>query len=202
MDSQIQPWNNRAKVRGLWRGTGNENLRFIFVWENPNDKWILVNVESYLAANGACDAFAEGGFLSGTINSVWVQATLNVWEWWHHPPTLLPPQATQTQRVLSVVTHGGGFLSNLGGGTVESASANGLFDVRRALFSLPPQRGGGIRGRAGIFLRQYRWGLDPGPLRQRGLRGDVSGGGDGRFELKLNPALPYKCSELGILRPS
>ena len=139
VDSHIQPWNNRAKVRGLWPGTGNENLRFVFVWANPNDTWVIVNVESYLAANGACDAFAEGGLLSGTINSVWVQATLNVWEWWHHPPTLLPPQATQTQRVLSVVTHGGGFLSNLGGGTVESASANGLFDVRRTLVSLPPR---------------------------------------------------------------
>ena len=137
-DSHIQPWNNRAKVRGLWRGTGNENLRFVFVWQNVKDTSVIVNVESYLAVNGACDAFAEGGLLLGTINSVWVQTTLNVWEWWHHPPTLLPPQATQTQKVLSVVTHGGGFLSNLGGGSVESASASGLFDVRRTSFSLPP----------------------------------------------------------------
>jgi hypothetical protein len=136
VDSHIQPWNNRAKVRGLWSGTGQENLRFVFVWENPNDTWVIVNVESYLAANGACDAFAESGLLWGTINSVWVQATLNIWEWWHHPPTLLPPQATQTQKVLSVVTQGGGLL---GGGTVESRSANGLFDLRRTLVSLPPR---------------------------------------------------------------
>jgi hypothetical protein len=134
VDSRIQPWNNRAKVHGLWRGTGNENLRFIFVWQNPNDKFVLVNVESYLAVNGACDAFAEGGILTGSINSVWVQATLNVWEWWHHPPTLLPPQATQTQKVLSIATAGG----SLGVGSVKSKSANGLFDLRRTMFSLPP----------------------------------------------------------------
>ncbi|HSR33674.1 MAG TPA: hypothetical protein VLY63_24165, partial [Anaerolineae bacterium] len=43
-DSHIEPWNNTAKVRGLWPGTRQENLRFIFVWENPSDKFVLVNV--------------------------------------------------------------------------------------------------------------------------------------------------------------
>ena len=137
-DSHIEPWNNTAKIRGLWRGTGNENLRFIFVWENPNDKWAVVNVESNLAVNGVCDAFAEGGFLAGSLNGVFVQASLNVWEWWNHPPTMLSPQATQTQKVVAVTVSGGGFLSNLGGGSVDSASASGIFDVRRTLFSLPP----------------------------------------------------------------
>ena len=134
VDSHIQPWNNRAKVHGLWRGKGNENLRFIFVWQNPNDRFALVNVESYLAVNGACDAFAEGGIFMGSINSVWVQATLNVWEWWNESPTLLPPQATQTQHVLTIVTSGG----SLGVGSVESKSANRLLDLRRTMFSLPP----------------------------------------------------------------
>jgi hypothetical protein len=137
-DSHIEPWNNTAKIRGLWRGTGNENLRFIFVWENPSDKWTVVNVESYLAVNGACDAFAEGGFIVGSINGVFVQASLNVWEWWNQPPTMLSPQATQTQRVLAVSASGGGLLSNLGGGSVDSASASGNHDLRSTLFSLPP----------------------------------------------------------------
>lgn len=137
-DSHIQPWNNTAKVRGLWRGTGKENLRFIFVWQNPVDKWAVVNVESNLAVNGACDAFAEGGFLVGSLNSVFVQVSLNVWEWWNQPPTMLSPQATQAQRVLAVTASGGGLLSNLGGGSVDSASASGIFDVRRTSFTLPP----------------------------------------------------------------
>jgi hypothetical protein len=138
-DSHTEPWNNTAKVRGLWSGsTGSENLRFIFVWENPIDKWAVVNVESYLAVNGACDAFAEGGFLAGSLNSVFVQASLNVWEWWNNPPTMLSPQATQAQRVLAVAASGGGPLSNLGGGSVDSKSASGIHDLRRTLFSLPP----------------------------------------------------------------
>ncbi len=139
-DSHIQPWNNTAKVRAQWRDDeGAENLRFIFVWQNPNDKFVVVNVESNLAVNGACDAFAEGGFFVGSLNSLFVQTSLNVWEWWNNPPTTLPPQATQTLRVLAVTEAGGGPLSNLGGGSVDSASANGIFDVRRTLFSLPPR---------------------------------------------------------------
>jgi hypothetical protein len=78
-DSHIQPWNNTAKIRAQWRDTGDENLRFIFVWQNPNDKWAVVNVESNLAVNGVCDAFAEGGILAGSLNSVFVQTSLNVW---------------------------------------------------------------------------------------------------------------------------
>ncbi len=63
-DSRIQPWNNTAKVRAQWRDSGSartENLRFVYVWQNPNDRLTVVNVESNLAVNGACDAFAEGG---------------------------------------------------------------------------------------------------------------------------------------------
>jgi hypothetical protein len=108
------------------------------VWENPNDRWTVVNVESNLAVNGTCDAFTEGGFFVGSINSVFVQTTLNVWEWWNQPPTLLPAQATQTQGILSIAVSGGGFLSNVGGGGVRSKSATGIHDVRRTLFSLPP----------------------------------------------------------------
>jgi hypothetical protein len=140
VDSQIQPWNNTAKVRAQWRDDrGYENVRFIFVWDNPNDAWAVINVESNLTVNGSCDAFAEGGFFLGSLNTLWVQASLNVWEWWNQPPTMLSPQATQVQKVLSVTANGGGFLSNLGGGSIDSESAAGMFDVRRTLFSLPPR---------------------------------------------------------------
>lgn len=137
-DSHIQPWNNTAKVRGQWDGTGTENLRFIFVWENPNDRWVLVNVESNLAVNGFCDAFAVGGFIVGSINSLFVQATLKIWEWWNNPPTNPLAQAAQTRGILSLALSGGGVLSNLGGGHIHSKTANGVYDLRHNLFSIPP----------------------------------------------------------------
>jgi hypothetical protein len=154
-DSHIQPWNNTAKVRAQWcDDEGYANLRLM--WDNPDDTWVVVNVESYLAVNGPCDAFTEGGFLVGSINTVWVwvQASLNAWEWWNQPPTMLPPQATQVQKVLSIATSGGGFLSNLGGGSVDSESVAGMFDVKRTLFALSPQGVAVFEGHPGVFLQQ------------------------------------------------
>jgi len=139
IDSHIQPWNNTAKVSAQWRDSGgNENLRFIFVWENPSDRWAIVNVESALALNGTVDEFEEGGIFSGSVSNLSVDVRLNVWEWWNQPPTSPFPQATQSQHVLSLSASGGGFLSSLGGGTVESASIQGNFDLSRRLFLLPP----------------------------------------------------------------
>lgn len=139
IDSQIQPWNNTAKINAQWRKNfGMENLRFIFLWQNPNDRWVIVNVESNLMLNGACDEFEEGGFLSGSVSNLYVDARLNVLEWWNQPPTSPFPQATQGQHVLSLSASGGGVLSNLGGGTVESASVAGTFDLSRSLFLIPP----------------------------------------------------------------
>jgi hypothetical protein len=139
IDSRIQPWNNAAKIRAQWQATsGAENLRFIYVWENPSDRWAIVNVESNLGLNGSCDEFEEGGILSGSVSNLSVDAVLNVWEWWNQPPTSPFPQPTQSQHVLSLSADGGGFLSGLGGGTVKSASVRGTFDLRRNLFLLPP----------------------------------------------------------------
>ena len=107
----------------------------------PNDTWVVVNAESYLAVNGSGDAVTEGGFFVGSINTVWVQASLNFWEWWNQPPTMLPAQATQVQKVLPIATSGGGFLSNLGGGSVDSESAAAMFEVQAHFVCASPQRG-------------------------------------------------------------
>ena len=54
-DSHVEPGNNWAKITGeSTASSGNENLRFIFVWENPNDRFAAVNVASFLALNGSC----------------------------------------------------------------------------------------------------------------------------------------------------
>jgi hypothetical protein len=96
IDSQIQPGNNTAKINAQWRKSyGFENLRFIFLWQNPKDTWVIVSVASNLMLNGECDEFEEGGYLSGSV-------------------------------------------SNLGGGTVESATVAGTFDLSRSLFLIPP----------------------------------------------------------------
>jgi hypothetical protein len=59
--SNMESLNNWAKVRGQWSSNDNENLRFIFMWSNPNDTEVVINVASYLALNGACEVIANGG---------------------------------------------------------------------------------------------------------------------------------------------
>jgi hypothetical protein len=139
VDSQIQPGNNTAKINAQWRKSyGFENLRFIFLWQNPKDSWVIVSIASNLMLNGECDEFEEGGYLSGSVSNLNVDARLNVLEWWNQPPTSPFPQATQAQHVLTLSASGGGVLSNLGGGTVESATVAGTFDLSRSVFLIPP----------------------------------------------------------------
>jgi hypothetical protein len=47
-----------------------------------------------------------------------------------HPTAAVP--------VSQSVSNGGGFLSNLGGGNVDSKTASAIRDLSRSLFSLPP----------------------------------------------------------------
>jgi hypothetical protein len=139
VNSHIEPWNNTANILGEWKDlSGNENLRFIFVWQNPRDAWTIINAGTYLQLNGQCDEFEQGGFLSGSVSDLTVMALLNVWEWWNQPPTSPYSQPTQSQIVVSFGADGGGFLSDLGGGNVVSRDVNGNYDLSRSLFLLPP----------------------------------------------------------------
>jgi hypothetical protein len=139
-DSHIEPGHNRAKVKGQsTKSSGSENLRFIYVWENPNDRFAAINVASFLALNGSCEASADGGtagiFPGGTSN-LQLKAFLNVWEWWNQPPTNPLRQATQTRDVLNLSADGGGWFGSVG--AIEVRSVSGNFDVSYSLFVLPP----------------------------------------------------------------
>jgi hypothetical protein len=65
VSTSLAPWNNVAKINAEWNtpypDNGFDDLSYIFVWENPNDRAFVVNVESYLMVNGFCDVFAEAG---------------------------------------------------------------------------------------------------------------------------------------------
>lgn len=139
-DSHIEPGNNWAKVKGQsQKSSGQENLRFIFVWENPNDRFAAVNVASFLRLNGSCEASADGGtagiFPGGTSN-LYLKAFLNVWEWWNQPPTNPVFRATQRREVLNLSADGGGWFGSVG--AIEVRSVNGNFDLSYDLFVLPP----------------------------------------------------------------
>jgi hypothetical protein len=140
IDSHIEPGNNWAKITGeSTASSGNENLRFIFVWDNPVDRFAAVNVASFLALNGSCEAGADGGtagIFPGGTSSLQLQAFLNVWQWWEQPPTQAFPEVTQRRDVLNLSADGGGWFGSVG--AIEVRSVSGNFDVSYSLFVLPP----------------------------------------------------------------
>jgi len=139
-DSHIEPRNNWAKITGQsTASSGNENLRFIFVWDNPNDTFAAVNVASFLSLNGSCEASADGGtagIFPGGTSHLQLQAFLNVWQWWEQPPIQAFPEATQRRDVLNLSADGGGWFGSVG--DIEVRPVSGNFDVTYNLFVLPP----------------------------------------------------------------
>ncbi len=135
-----EPWNNTAKLSGSWAsphpGNGWDELDFVFVWRNPASTYAVVNVETYLALNGFCAAWADGGVLPDNWAGFGLHASLNVYEWWNQPPTVPPAQATQDQLLNTTHAVANGFFDP---GDYESAAIAGNYDVSYREFILPPQ---------------------------------------------------------------
>lgn len=138
--AHAQPWNNTAKLSGSWAsphpGNGWDELDFVFAWRNPASTYAVVNVESYLALNGFCAAWADGGVLPDNWAGFGLHASLNVFEWWNQPPTVPPAQAAQDQLLNTTHAVANGVFDP---GDYESAAVAGNYDVSYREFILPPQ---------------------------------------------------------------
>lgn len=138
------PWNNVAKIEGEWDtpypDNGFDDLSFIFVWENPADEPVVVNVESYLVLNGFCDVLAEAGRDPGTWGShastVGFTTELVVFEYWNNPPTTPSGQFGQFSAGPGIYADGGGLF---GLGDYESLAVGGAYDVTYRMFLIPPK---------------------------------------------------------------
>jgi hypothetical protein len=137
--SHIQPWNNVAKYSGTWdsptHGYGVDHLLFAFVWQNPSDRYAVVNVESYLMLNGFCQAWASGGFLPDNYADLAIVVELNILEYWNDPPTSVPQQSGSSQIPVVLYAKATGFLDL---GDYESSGINGSYDVNYHEFAVPP----------------------------------------------------------------
>jgi hypothetical protein len=124
--SHVEPWHSWAKVKvespSRNRG-GSEDLTFYFGWENPSDKYAVINVTTWLVLIGFLQATAPGGFWGGDrYSSVSIDAHLHLIEWWNDPPTEPLEQAIQFQNNL--------LPSKL---VPVEASAGGMFDHERTV---------------------------------------------------------------------
>jgi hypothetical protein len=145
VSTSLAPWNNIAKINAEWNtpypDNGFDDLSFVYVWENPSERPVVVNVESYLMLNGFCDAFAEGGpgprsFWGDKYTDLDVGVDLNVFEYWNNPPTSPSGQAGQAEYALRLSADGGGIFG-LGG--YDSGAVIGTFDVIYKMFLVPPK---------------------------------------------------------------
>lgn len=137
LDSHTEPYRSTAKITlDSGRTFGYEELGFYFLWENPSDRFAVVNVDGYLVFNGQLRASQDGGFWPGDrYAGISAGGRLHVFEWWNQPPTEPLAQADQFQNVASVAATGGGFGDV---GAIETKNVFRGVDLRHTLFLLPP----------------------------------------------------------------
>ncbi len=140
-DPHIEPWKNSVKFKMNSNSSSNgyETLTFYFLWENPDNKYVVMNVESSLGLNGYCQNSADGGWAGifpGGTSTLNLDTKLIIYNWDTQPPTSPFPESTQNKHILTLTAYGGGYFSSVG--AIEFINVQGNFDLRYNLFLVPP----------------------------------------------------------------
>jgi hypothetical protein len=134
----IVAYNSTAKI-SLESGasSGYDEFSFEYVWENPSERYAVINADGFMAFDGFGNAFANGGFFPGDReSSISVTASLNISELWTNPPTnLYPTYGASEVTVLSVSADAGGFLSTADS---ETQTAYRGYDLGYQIIPIPP----------------------------------------------------------------
>jgi hypothetical protein len=113
VDSHIEQWNNRARVKRSRSGGDaffSDIVSFYYFWDNPSsENYTLVNVASSLVTKGLVTATGNTGFLSGGYAGLSATTSLIFYQWAGEPT--LSPQANQIEYMYSVEARGRGFWS-------------------------------------------------------------------------------------------
>ncbi|MDR8391638.1 hypothetical protein NC796_10830 [Aliifodinibius sp. S!AR15-10] len=118
------------------RALGSEALSFYFLWENPRDKFAVINIDAYLVLNGFCSVIDGQTLLTGyDSSSLNLQAQLSIREWWNQPPTSPLPQSDLLQSVVSLSAKGG----SISGGAIDGKHIFRGYDLRYNQFLVPPK---------------------------------------------------------------
>ncbi len=143
-DSHYEPWNSWGKVKLDSSKSSSDNpnlfweeLGFYFLWENPVDKWAVINVDGYLIQNGFCSVQSDGGYFAGDRrSSVNIYSNLRLLEWWNQPPTQPMMQSDQSQLIFSISCYSGDMFDFDGGFNGDYIFRGS--DSRYNLFLIPP----------------------------------------------------------------
>jgi hypothetical protein len=100
----IVPSNSWVKFRMERRNTPQRryaSVIFRFVWENTQDKYVVINANGYMILHGHCYAFSDGGIFGGDRSAkLEIRPTLQLFDWTNEPNLTLG-----TEQVLAVAVH-------------------------------------------------------------------------------------------------
>ena len=143
VDSHIEPWNNWAKI--YWDITSDsdtdhvgyyEELRFYFLWNNPSDSMVVININSSLMLQGHVSMGGSEGYFSSGAAALSGAVFLNANQWGGTPPSSPPPADASTgYGIVSKVIFGSDlFNDQTPGGTFDLGNE---YDLHINYFAVP-----------------------------------------------------------------
>jgi hypothetical protein len=86
---QVAPFDSWAKFDFTRTQTSEDIVRFYYMWENPTDAAVQIDVNTSVGFCGFCKTHAEGSFYNSTETRLWIFCALTVWPWSHQPANTL-----------------------------------------------------------------------------------------------------------------
>jgi hypothetical protein len=146
--SAIVPSNSWVKFRiekrfpPLRSGHG---VSFRFVWENTQDKYVVINANGYLILHGYCYAWSDGGIFGGDRSTrLTIMPSLQLFDWTHEPSLSL---GTEQIEIEAVHTNTGGIWDDAAD---DSEYVFRGYDLAKNLILVPPRTAVGLVMSAGF----------------------------------------------------
>lgn len=137
-ESEVIPGKSFVKFRGrmdrvpLFFG----NVKFYYLWNNPDNKFSVINVDGYIIFNGHGNVGADGGTFPGSRSaSLSITGRLDILEWENQPPTQPVAQPDQSVEALSLSVSAPGFFE---AGALQEKDIFRGYDLRHTLLIVPP----------------------------------------------------------------
>jgi hypothetical protein len=96
---QIAPFDSWAKFEFTRKHSAEDVIHFYYIWENPTDAAVQIDVSTSVGFCGFCKTHAEGSFYNSTETRLSIFCALVVWPWSHQPANTLADLADDVLRI-------------------------------------------------------------------------------------------------------
>lgn len=101
---QIAPFDSWAKLDFTREDNAEDVVRFYYMWENPTDAVVQIDVTTSVGFCGFCKAHAEGSFYNSTETRFSIFCALVVWPWSHQPANTVADVSDDVVRIRATST--------------------------------------------------------------------------------------------------